>query len=116
MLSARSSLLGGGQRRVATMLLAALTRRQRYSAFTAVFDGATDGKGLRYDGVTGGCLVAMTAAEALDDLAAEADVHEALAHLSDRLDDGNFLGEPRPLPGRWGSVQHRDAGHLSPPP
>jgi hypothetical protein len=67
-------------------------------AFTAVFDGATDVNGIRIDGVTGGRLAAMTAAAALDDLPTDADVHEAVGHLSDRLADRNFLDEPRPLP------------------
>ena len=67
-------------------------------AFTAVFDGATDVSGLRVDGVTGGRLAALTAAEALDDLAPDADVQRAVEHLSGHLADRNFLDEPRPLP------------------
>ena len=66
--------------------------------FTAVFDGSTDVSGLRIDGVTGGRLAALTAAEALDDLAPDADVDRAVEHLSARLADRNFLDEPRPLP------------------
>lgn len=66
-------------------------------SFTAVFDGSTDVSGLRIDGVTGGRLAALTAAEALDDLAPDADVHRAVGHLSDRVADRNFLDEARPL-------------------
>lgn len=66
-------------------------------AFTAVFDGATDVSGLLIDGVSGGRLAAVTAAEALDDLAADADVHAAVSHLSARLAERNFLNESQPL-------------------
>ena len=84
-------------------------------AFTAVFDGATDVRGLRIDGVSGGRLAATMAAEALHDLAVDADVHDAVGHLSARLADRNFLNEPRPLrPGQ--DHQHRDADLLPPPP
>jgi hypothetical protein len=63
-----------------------------------VFDGATGVHGLRVDKVTGGPLAAMTAAEVLDDLAADADVHEPVGHFSGRLADRNVLSEPWPLP------------------
>lgn len=67
-------------------------------AFAAVFDGSTDVSGRRFDGVTGGRLAALTAADALFDLAPDAEVHQAVEHLSARLADRNFLDEPRPLP------------------
>lgn len=66
-------------------------------AFTAVFDGATDVSGRRFDGAAGGRLAAMAAAEALHDLAADADVHAAVRHLTARLAEHNYLDEPLPL-------------------
>lgn len=65
--------------------------------FVAVFDGASDVTGRRYDGVPGGRLAAQIAARALADVPGHAAADDLIDHLTEALATRSLLQEVRPL-------------------